>query len=303
MLNWYDDNQGRAYPFLADTTGRSDAAPDVLAIPNETVEDFGCTVGVSSDFQSTDKVYLKSLRRNGDLLTFDFRSDAAGLLQYRLVFRRRIDDPPHTVEFVGASQTAPTVDCPDPSRWQGFLVTGHLQPLADLLADGQEWTGTGETAVEPRTITNLSKAFVRSFSLANQTRTRATEPVGCPPLSWSSAQRYYVQAECLTGPARLLAGYNVGLLTDDFNRKLTITAKKGEGAGEPCSEVPRYVGEAPPPGRTLLDGSLRCSEVVRSFAGLSGKTIEITGGPGISVSFDPVQHKIILNGDGAGVVR
>jgi hypothetical protein len=305
VLDWYDDNQGRAYPFLAGTTQAVDAPADsVTQLPHTTIEDFGCTVGLGGEFAIEHLVFLHTVSRQSGVLYFDFRSDAPGLEDFKLLFRRNETDGIHALEYVDATPLSSIDGCPDPARWQGFLVTGDLTSLLELLDDGETWTATdGQVAVEPRTITNLSKAFVRNISLANQTRTRATSPDGCPPLVWPTAEDYYVQARCLAGEARLLVGYNLALLTDRFNNRLTLAAKQAQGAGEPCQEVERYVGEVPPEDRTLLDGSLRCNEVLRNLAGLSGKTLAMVGGPGVSVSYEPGDHKIILDGDLAGLVR
>src|SRR5687767_1892881 len=99
---WYNENLNRDYPFIYGETG---------TLPEWLVADFGCIMGNYAGYiEGEHTVYLSRVRRLGSLVEIEFTSDAPGLLEYVLVFRRNLDDLRYTTNYVNA------VHIDDPGR-------------------------------------------------------------------------------------------------------------------------------------------------------------------------------------------
>lgn len=296
-IGWYNENQGRDYPFVP-RARPLDYSPGPLAdVPREAVVDFGAIVSDRVPYaHSTDKVYLASIHRSGTSLTFEFAVavDAADE-PTRLRFTR----DGGTAEIVGSwadaaddSSSSDVADCPQNAAWRGFLVTGDLTGLLDTIANGATRTfGEGLWQVEPARVQSLYGTIVRSLTLANAPRVVSELTEDCDSTSLEAGPTFpdgaRIAAACLQGPVRFVEGYNCEIRQDPLRNALIIGAGVGGGAGEPCGEVPYYPEELPPTGSRLLSGGPTCGEVVKTINGLGGPNLVLRGGAGIRVVSDP----------------
>jgi hypothetical protein len=259
-----------------------------LVPPLDTLVDFGCLVGLDAEFDSAAHVvYLHEITRAGNTFSFDFRSDAPGLLEYALVFSRSLGDAEYATDYVEAT---PLEGAQEPAGllWEGFLVTGALDSLAALLpADGALAATTGPQ-VEPALIQNLGRGCIRTINLANQDRTHTTPPAGCPGSGEAPGDPVYlVSATGMTGDIRFVEGYNLSIRQTARTNSLTFSSIQDAGAGEPCGEVPLYPAEQPPAGSSLLTGGPTCDEVINSVNGLAASIIRMVAGLGTQIGPSP----------------
>jgi hypothetical protein len=128
---FYNDNANRSYPFLSGL----ELAMSPSNMPESAAVDFGCILGLDSGFvDGTHSIYLNKIQRVDDIFTFEFLSDAPGLADYALRFRRKFDEDEYAVEFVDAVYVGPEdlCDC-------GYTVWGRQVPWS-------EWAPTTVTA-------------------------------------------------------------------------------------------------------------------------------------------------------------
>lgn len=311
VVRVHDDAPGAMADALwvEDVTVDAPGAPVEIRPPLDTLVDFGCLVGVGSGYDDArHSVYLHEIRRAGPTFTFAFRSDAPGLRAYTLAFARDLDDPEYATDWAEAVRDDDEPDrCPaEAPIWEGFLVTGPLEGLAGLLPGDGALTATTGAQVEPCLVQNLEDGHVRAIHLANQDRTRATPPAGCPgaddptepPADPAAPPAAVVQARCLVGDLRFKEGFNLSIRQSTRDGSLTFGARVGAGAGEPCAEVPLAPDEAPPPGSTLLGGGPACAETVTGLNGLSARVIRLEPGHGVTIAparDDP--HTLIVDFD------
>lgn len=286
--SFYNDNENRDYPFLRDTS----------FIPVSAIVDCAFLVGDGSGHRVDEhNVRLLSVRREGDWLYFSFESDADLLAGSPLVFSRSVSaDPYETEHLPELSGSVSEPECDAAPAFSGYLVTGDLADLLELLPTDGELTG--EAIVEPANCRELESLTVRSLNLANMDRTRYETPDGCPAQTWpDEIQPVHVVATCLTGPMRLVEGFNLRV-SQDRTDGLRLHAAVGAGAGEACGQVAVYSGETTPDDSVFLEGGPACDEVVRRINGLGGPVVPLLAGLGVSIVFDPDNHLIILTIDG-----
>lgn len=321
---WLNANEGRAFPFLSQSVGRSMTGPLVLGnLPDAAIVDCGFLLGPQSGFDPlVHAVFLSRIRRLGGDFLFDFESDCPGLLGVPLTFRRAWPSAPFQTEHAdsgatfgseslslsgSASASASLAElgtfC-DVPLWSGYLITGDLAALDTFLSgDGAVGRGGGDAIVEPALVQSLAGALVTALSVANADRTRSTAAAGCddpaPPYPTGHA---FVSALCITGEVLFVAGYNASLRQDTLDQSLTIGAAVGAGAGEPCGEVPLFPDERAPAGSTLLGGGPRCNEVLRAINGAGGPLLQISAGTGVTITPDPGSHTLTINVDMTGLV-
>jgi hypothetical protein len=194
-------------------------------------------------------------------------------------------------------------DCFEEPAWSGYMVNGNLTPLAEILPPGCTLTAAKDEApIEPALVRSLVGHYARTLNLANDDRTRADAPEGCPDIEYDfPTGQTYIQAECLFGQPRLKAGYNAVIIQDNFSNVIDIGASVGAGEGEPCEEVPLFDAEVPPDGKTTLDGANRCNEAVRSINGVGGRILNLRTGIGASILNLPELNKIVINVDMNGL--
>ncbi len=298
---WFNANANRAYPFVPPSVSQPGSGA-VRNLPKAAVVDAGFVLGTGAGFDAaTHEVRLARVRRAGDTLYFDFEATAPALFGAPVTFSRPVGSAGYVTEDAdsdgeyGLSLTAPDDEVCRAPLWEGFLVTGDLSGLD--LADGDSWEGgTGQGVLEPGLVQNLSGTYVSSVNLANDDRTRAEGPEGCPALSWPVApDPLYVSAACLRGAVQFAPGYNAVIEQSDPDNLITVRAEVGAGAGRPCNEVPLYPGEAPPAGGTLLSGGPACGEVLRSVNGIGGRLFDFLAGLGFQVTPSPGSHEVTVD--------
>lgn len=299
---FYNSNANRSYPFVDFDDRR--AAATGLIIPDSVIVDFGCLFGMGSGYVADEhKVWLHRIERAGGNFIFDFRTDVAGLENRSLEFRRTLTDGEYEHEFAEAdlapgSSIEVSDACGSGSVWEGFLITGSMEDLQEILpADGQLWVGdSDDLVIEPAVIQNLDQSFVSSVNLANAPRTFAPPPDECSLSSSVSVNTdHVVNATCLVGPLKLVEGYNCAIRQDTPTNRLTISAAVGAGEGEPCDEVPLYAGEVPLPGSNLFSGGPKCDEIIKSISGLVGPLINLRSGTGVTIDPDPdVPNRLLV---------
>jgi hypothetical protein len=309
LVSVYDDSDAPAVAdaiLIEDVTPPDTTVPVEITPPLDTLIDFGCLVGLDAEFDSSAHVvYLHEIRRTGTTFTFDFRSDAPGLLGHALVFSRALTDSEYATDYVEAVPLdASGEPIPGPSGsqdvlWEGFLVTGALDSLAALMpVDGPLEATTGPQ-VEPALVQNLGRGYVRTINLANQDRTHVSPPPGCQSTDGPDAYGYIVNARGLVGDVRFVEGYNVAIRQNARNNSLTFVSIQGAGDGVPCAEVPLYPGETSPDGGTLLSGGPSCDEVINSINGLTSSIIQLVADLGTTIVPAPPDqpNTLIVNFD------
>lgn len=296
--SFFNENENRAYPF---TVGGANP-------PEPLVVDAGFVAGSKSRFETgTHAVRLAAVRRTGSVFFLDFVSDAPELYDVVLTFRREAGDGDFATEFVdsgggGLSESSlsgsasgsdvPRDDACDEPLWSGFVVTGRMAAYEALLP------GDGETtfaaAVEPALIQNLSESYVSRFGLANDDRTRATDPEDCFEPAIETGTATYVNAACLVGDVVFAPGYNANVRQGAPDNSITLGAAVGDGAGEHCAPVPVYPGETP-------DDGPRCNETIRSVNGLGGPQLTLLAGRGVTITSVPEDNRIVVGVNMSGL--
>lgn len=282
-----------------------------------------------------DFVYLYRLRRSGGYVLFEFRTTADAAKTQSLYFVRSLTDPEFKQDWAeswsnqsgdppfpfvdtsssiaqSVSSSAAFCDrdtvCDDQDRrwkcggvgcqesvWEGFLITGRFEALADMLADGDELVfAIGLWAIEPARVQNLNKSFVQSLNIANRDRSRHTPPEGCDSASSAYPVVTYLGRRCLQGDISFKEGYNCLIRQDNTNNTLTFNGQVGAGAGEPCEEVPLYPGESPPADSRYLGGGPACDEIIRTINGKGGPALRLLGGPGVRVYDSPTDASTVF---------
>ena len=295
-VGFYDENLGRSYPFLHNTLGRDDIASSFLeSLSNELIVDFGCTVEPGSGFiDGTHKIYLYSVERADGEVTFEFRSNAPGLIGRSLIFTRETTSTDYEIEYATADMDEVSEPCQNNIIWRAYLVTGTM---SSLTTDGTWVAATSEdyVQVEPAQIENQSQAYVRAIHLANGDRTRAETAGSCIDYEWPfELADIYVNKRCLENTISIIEGYNCDISIEN-NNTITISAGVGAGAGEPCEEVRLFDSETPADGETSLSGGPKCDEVLRSINGIGGRSIAFTAGTGAQITTFPDSSLIVID--------
>ena len=304
---FYNENEFRDYPFLTRTEPLAltyDGPGPLADLPEEAIVDFGAIMEVDSEFDDAegDYVYLHSITRDGTTLIYRFRTTAAAAAAEELVFiRDTTTDGEWASEWVEAtriSDSSGSVDsvgdpCLDVPKWRGFMVSGRFEQLVTALADQETRTyGQGLWRIEPARLQSLVKTYLRSISLANTPRRIVTLPDGCEVIEQPTTP--IVHARCLQGPLAFREGYNCLIRQEDRNNAIIISGSKGNGAGEPCEEVPRYAGEASPDGGQFLSGGPTCGQVLKTLNGVGGRNIVLRSGPGFTVALHPTDPNTLV---------
>lgn len=312
---FFNQNANRAYPFLLGTVNRpSDGPLSLRQLPNDIVVDCGFLLGPQAGFTAEHTVRLQSIRRRSDVFYFTFVCDTDALYDVPLVFTRHVLDEDYVTEFVDSDESAQLANsasvsvsdghdaCGEP-LWSGFLVTGKMASLQQLLAtDGEIATTEAAATVEPGLLHNLADTFVSSVSVANDDRTRADASEDCDVVEWPyEVGVVHVHESCLRGEIRLKAGYNAIVRQNDLDNSITLGAGVGFGEGEPCGEIPLFADEVPPDAGQLLSGGPRCDEVLRSIDGIGGRLFNIIAAQGVTVTAYPAENRVVIGVDMSGL--
>jgi hypothetical protein len=310
--DWWNMNANRSYPFVKKTVDLPGAASSTIeSLTDSVIVDCGFVMGLSSQFDTAaHEVYLYKISRQGSNFEFDFRSSAPGLFERSIVFSRQVGDEdnlvehldnfqdPFTSDSASASASASESDsCDAEPLWAGFLVTGSIAELEELLpGDGALTRASIGGQVEPSLLTSLVGSYVDSINLANNDRTRIDAPDGCPDIEFPGPVNVvHTHTECIRGDVKLKPGYNIAIRQDGFTNTISIEAEPGSGEGEACEEVPLYPTEAPPDGSQLFEGGPLCGELIRSINGLGGKVTRLLGGTGVDLELLPAESKIVVD--------
>ena len=103
QIDFYNDNENRAYPFVLETVDMRPPAvpPTIEDLPNAVAVDAGFMMGLQSGFDAAlHDVWLHEIRREGTTFFLEFRSDAPGLFERPLIFVRTTGDLDFTIEYV-----------------------------------------------------------------------------------------------------------------------------------------------------------------------------------------------------------
>jgi len=305
---FYNDNEYRAYPFIAkrpviaiDACGVPDAAPNTAAIelPHSSVVDAGFIMGLDSKFDARQHyVYLAKITRTGNQINFEFRTNAPGASSKLISFTRNIDDSEWLIEYVSASPGEP--ECAIEPAWEGFLVTGPLSDLAELLPNAGEILLTPQDyVIEPGRIQSLIKSYVRTINIGNYARITAKNPDCLEESTADEERQIIVNARCMAGDLKLKEGYNC--LIQQINRSNTLRVGVGATTVPPeaelCeygSELPLFAGEIPPPGSKFLSGGPACDEVISTINGVGGPNVQLAGGTGVKIVTTQNENKILV---------
>lgn len=294
---FYNDNEYRAYPFIHAT---SYAGP---ALPNSAVLDCGIIMGLDSGFDpNTHKIWLTSISRANNVVSFVFATDAPGAASLPLQFDRD-EDESEWVTSVGYSQFPPGVDplCLPAPTWEGFLVTGPLADLLAILAPGQTITfQAGARVLEPARIQSLVKSYLRSINVGNTPRARVLPPPGCQEEDEPVDTDIVINATCLHGEVRLKEGYNCRIRQVDGSNEIRVSAEKNAGdtnTSELCEhggELPLYSNEPFDVVTGFYGGGPSCKQTIATINGVGGPGITLMGGPGVRVTTDAETSTITI---------
>lgn len=307
--DFLNDNEQREYPFLEGTVDVPYVSGPVLLrhLKNDVIVDAGFTVFGYGDFDfKTDFIYLKSITRSGSEFTFTFKTNNLALYDLELSFTRQLTADRFTTEFQEvisqneniisslsgsvSSSLSSGVVCRNRGIY-GFLTTGRLDSLIELLPTDGVLEDGERVRVEPTLVLNNTKAFVTTYSVGNQDRTRVTAPESCEEISWPFAvNKVFVETECQTGSFEFTEGYNCLIRQTDSD--LVFVPVVGAGQGEPCEEV-YFTGELSI-SEVPITGGVRCHDVLRSINGKGGRLFQIRGGEGVGVIADTEQHKVTI---------
>jgi hypothetical protein len=283
---FYNDNEYRAYPFMF----ADDYA--TYTLPDSAIVDAGIIMGLMSGFEAAEhKVWLAQVTRSGDTFVFVFQTDAPGADTEPLVFTRELSAEDWQNEY-SANE-----------NWEGFLVTGPLTALAELLAPGDTLSFPSAARIlEPARIQSLVRTYLRSISVGNYSRITVKQDEECaesyaPP---PAERTVVVNAENLQGPLELKEGYNCRILQTDYDRRLQVGAQRGAGKppdGELCangSQLPLYVGEPLADDSKFFSGGPACDEVILTINGVGGSNVNIITGAGLKLTTYPQMHTITV---------
>ena len=303
---FYNVNRNRSYPFRTGTVDQPIAGPlTLLNLPDDAVVDAGFMMGVQSGFDPLiHSIRLRSITRIGNTFIFEFVCDAPALSGASLYFTRQVDDPLYVTEFseegTPVSQSSFSGSDIEPicrqPLWSGFMVSGTMESLDLVLpGNGVLLGSTAAALLEPALVQNLANAFVEAVNLANDDRTRATAPTGCPPIVFPFETGVtHVRARCLLGQVPFKAGFNATVRQRSTDNSITFGAAVGAGEGQPCGDVPLFPGEVPPPGSQLLEGGPLCGETLRSINGIGGPIFNFFSGVGVTFTPIPEKNRLVI---------
>lgn len=322
---FYFDNMFRAYPFVDSQTG--------LSLPEDTIVDFNCCIYSEVGYvEGINKVWLYSVERVGDNFIFTFASDAEGLIGNYLTFVKSLNDAELSYAFseaIGTYSTSSSVSlssqsaaynpdsCPEKIIWEGFIVTGNLNNLANILSPGDSmYDYNSDTYIEPALVTNAQDSHVRTISIANKIQAVVKAPEGCTDLNRPENDEIYVYQTCITGDVKFTHGYSCNVDISTRNNEIIFTATVDDAIkGQFCGNEPnsiRYAsnlipgikvgtGHALASGWSAYSGGPLCNETLKSINGIGGKRLWIVGGAGINLTTDQETYTILVEATLSGL--
>lgn len=299
---FYNDNEYRAYPFVYVANYGGPALPDSAVV------DAGFIMGLDSGFEpGTHSVWLSSVTRSGGLYTFTFSSDAPGAEGLPIVFERAESALAWENEYASSANESVNEGCDAAPVWEGFLVTGPLDALADWIEPGQTIVfAANDRVLEPSRIQSLVRSYVRSINLGNFSRVLALPPTGeayaeCDNSVGDITRYVVVNARCLQGNLKIREGYNCRVRQIERTNELRIGAEKNAGTpldADGCQyggELPLYTSEPLPEGSKFFSGGPACDELISTINGIGGGNVNIIGGTGVIVTTDSATHTVRIS--------
>jgi hypothetical protein len=295
---FYNDNEYRAYPFVY--------APQYSgpALPNSAVVDCGVIMGLDSGFDPTiHKVWLASITRANNVVSFLLATDAPGAINKPIQFDRDEDDSEWaTSPGQAAFPDAVNPLCSPTPVWEGFLVSGPLQELLSILAPGETITfPAGARVLEPARIQSLVKSYLRSLNIGNTQRTYALPPAECRDTEpGDSDNDIVINARCLSGDVRLKEGYNCRIRQVTGSNEIRVAAERNAGdtnTAELCEhggELPLYQNEPFDDDTGFYSGGPSCKEMISTVNGVGGPGLTLMGGPGVRITTNADTHTITV---------
>lgn len=267
---FYNLNANITYPFVTTSTDTFNFVTG-RKMPNDLVVDCGFNIGPRLAYDpEVGAVYLSRVRRTGDelYLTFNVRPG-----NKEIIFIRNKD-----AEF---GETTYTTFDGGPLYGVGFLVTGNVRPMYDMLDPGQEdWLmsysvpghlETYEATVEPALVISNKGQVALSVSVGNMIRLSDGPCDGCgsyPPVIDDKTVKLQSAAGFMVGRIKFRGGYNVAATISPASNALSLSAVVGEGFGEVCSADPiRYVGDTPETGSRCKDFIFTINGITPNAAG------------------------------------
>lgn len=285
MINFYNENESRDYPFIDND--------NPAEVPHEVVVDCGFIFGPTAEFiAGTSSVWLAEVIRVGTTTTLTFRTDAGDLAAEELVFSFDDADGEYATKFEDITTDE------DTQKWEGFVTIGRPW---EALADPETITlDPTDRVVEPTLIHNLYNRVVTRIQCANVLRLRATVPTECVGEGGEGSSSYSFDnleansyGDPFDGDVKLKPGYNCRIDVRVRDNSITIGGQVGGGEGVTCEDVELYEGDNPPDGSILRSGGPACSELIKTINGAPGPAIELVAGIGFQ----------IREGDGPNSIR
>jgi hypothetical protein len=287
---FYNDNEYRAYPFIY-------TAAVGETLPNSLIVDAGIIAGLDAEFDETQHtVWLHSVSRAGDTITFTFYTNAPAAAGVPLIFSRSISAESWEIEY--AETTADAEVCASEPLLEGFLVTGDVAGFAQTLSNGATVTlADNAYQLEPARIQNLAKSYLRSINIGNYERTAV--PV-CGETN-STTRSVVLNTRCMSGDIRFMAGYYCDLTQTDVINQINVSAGQTAGLSADADlcdnggEVPFFEGEPKPAGSLFYGGGPACSEVISSINGIEGSAVNLSAGAGVQITTAENKITVALN--------
>lgn len=177
----------------------------------------------------------------------------------------------------------------------GSFLMEQIYPSDTGISNFGSLSARGDT-VEPALIQNMSN--IRRINIANKSRVMVTPPKDCYLSSSVGDSPAVINSVDSDGDIAIKPGYNCEIAVSVADNSITLSAALGLGEGEPCSEIPLDPldgpPEIPPEGSFLLSGGPRCKDTIKTINGISGQTVSIKGGPGISVTASQLLDNTIV---------
>lgn len=120
---FYATNELRSYPFQVGV--------QAISLPPQAIVDFGCVMGADSGYvDGVHKVWLSHISYYDELIRFEFKTNAPGLIGRSLSFVFNINDAEFTTRFssddvdAGTSAAYDGGPCASSVIWEGYMVCG-----------------------------------------------------------------------------------------------------------------------------------------------------------------------------------
>jgi hypothetical protein len=296
---FYNDNEYRAYPFVANADV---AVSDLKAAVYRAVVDAGFVLGVEGGKESAQsalvgfRVWLSRISRAGAVFTFVFNTTS---VTAQLVFTTTAQTNEwHTLHADSVNGVTEDQPCADAPLWSGYLVIGTISDLAAVMPAGAALDFEyGAYEIEPTRIQNIAGTYLNSISVGNFDRVRI--PPCDSESSPASLRAVKTAAECLRGPIKFKEGYNCQITQTSRENSLTFSAGLDFGAVKDATycanggEIPLYVDEPMPEGSVFYSGGPACKDLIFTINGVGGSSISFIAGNGITIN--TTDNKIAIN--------